>query len=77
VLREWFRLPDVLGGNTYYGGWLEQGSAFDHWNDAEYKGSLSTGVVAETLFGPLFIGYSHSLTESGGRFYLALGPFLR
>jgi NTE family protein len=77
LLREWFRLPDVLGGNTYYGAWLEQGSAFDHWNDAEYKGSISTGVIAETLFGPLFIGYSHSLTESGGRFYLALGPFLR
>ena len=77
LMREWFRLPDVLGGNTYYGGWLEQGSAFDRWKDAEYKGSLSTGVVAETLFGPLFVGYSHSLTESGGRFYVALGPFLR
>lgn len=77
LLREWFRLPDVLGGNTYVGGWLEQGSAFDHWKDAEYKASASTGVVAETLFGPLFVGYSQSLTESGGRFYLALGPFLR
>jgi NTE family protein len=77
LLHEWFRLPDVLGGNTYIGGWLEQGTAFDRWKEAEYHASLSTGLVAETLFGPLFLGYSQSLTESGGRFYLALGPFLR
>ena len=28
LLHEWFRLPDVLGGNVYIGGWLEQGSTF-------------------------------------------------
>ena len=77
LLHEWLRLPDVLGGNVYLGGWLEQGSAFDRWKDADYRASLSTGVLAETLFGPLFVGYSQSLTEGGGRFYLALGPFLR
>ena len=77
LLHEWFRLPDVLGGNTYFGGWLEQGSAFNSWNDAEYKASLSTGVIMETLFGPAFVGYSQSLTDGGGRFYIAIGPFLR
>ncbi len=77
LLHEWFRLPDVLGANVYLGGWLEQGSAFDRWSDAEYKAALSTGVLAETLFGPLFLGYSQSLTDGGGRFYLALGPFIR
>ena len=45
LLHEWFRLPDVLGGNVYLGGWLEQGSAFNAWRDAEYKASLSAGVV--------------------------------
>jgi hypothetical protein len=34
-------------------------------------------VVVETLFGPAFLGYSQALTEGGGRFYVALGPFLR
>ncbi len=77
MLQEWFRLPDVLGANAYFGGWLEQGSAFDRWSDAQYKASLSGGVVLETLFGPAFLGYSQSLTDKGGRFYLALGPFLR
>jgi NTE family protein len=77
VLREWFRMPDVLGGNAYYGGWLEQGSAFDERSDAEYDASLSAGVLIETLFGPAFVGYSQSLNEGGGRFYLSLGPFIR
>jgi NTE family protein len=77
VLHEWFRLPDVLGGNTYVGGWVEQGSAFDAWRDAEYKAALSGGVILETLFGPAFLGGSLALNEGGGRFYVALGPFLR
>ena len=77
VMHEWSRLPDVLGGNIYLGGWLEQGSAFDAWRDAEYKASLSGGVIIETLFGPAFLGYSQSLSDGGGRFYVALGPFLR
>ena len=77
VLHEWRRLPDVLGGNIYFGGWLEQGSAFDRWSTASYEASLSGGVVVETLVGPAFLGYSASLTGGGGRFYLALGPFLR
>ena len=77
LLREWFRLPDVLGGNAYYGAWLEQGSAFDDWRDAKYRAAASVGVVVETLIGPAFVGYSQSLTDGGGRFYLSLGPFLR
>jgi NTE family protein len=77
VMHEWARLPDVLGGNIYLGGWLEQGSAFNAWRDAEYKASLSGGVIIETLFGPAFLGYSQSLSDGGGRFYVALGPFLR
>jgi NTE family protein len=77
VLHEWFRLPDVLGGNGYLGVWLEQGAAFDRWEDAEYKAAASGGVLLETIVGPVFLGYSQSLTGGGGRFYLALGPLLR
>ena len=43
----------------------------------KYDGSLSGGVILETLFGPAFLGYSQSLNESGGRFYIAVGPLLR
>jgi hypothetical protein len=67
VPHEWFRLPDILGGNAYFGGWLEQGSASDRWR----------GALLETLFGPAFPGYSQSLSDGGGRFYIALGPFVQ
>jgi len=77
LLHEWFRLPDILGGNVYAGGWLEQGSAFDRWEDAKYESSLTAGIVIETLFGPAFLGYSQSLNDGGGRFYIAVGPLLR
>jgi NTE family protein len=77
VLHEWSRLPDILGGNVYLGGWLEQGSAYDRWADAEYYAAASAGVLIETIFGPAFLGYSQSLTSGGGRFYVALGPFVR
>jgi NTE family protein len=77
LLHEWFRLPDVLGGNVYLGGWLEQGSAFDSWQDAKYQSALSAGILIETLFGPAFLGYSQSLNSGNGRFYVALGPLLR
>ena len=77
VLHEWFRLPDVLGGNGYLGGWLEQGSAYDTWDEAPYKAALSAGIVLETLFGPMFVAYSQSLTDGDGRFYISLGPFVK
>ena len=77
LLHEWFRLPDILGGNAYLGGWLEQGSAFDRAEDADYHAAASAGVVLETILGPAFVGYSHSLTGGNHRFYIALGPFIR
>jgi NTE family protein len=77
VLREWFRLPDVLGGGAYYGLWFENGSAFDEWDRARYRADLSAGVVLETLLGPLFFGGSQSLNSGAGRFYLALAPLQR
>jgi NTE family protein len=76
LLYEWFRLPDVLGGNTYIGGWLEQGSAFDTFTEADYRGAGSVGVVMETILGPAFVGFSQSITSGDRRFYVALAPFL-
>jgi len=76
VLREWFRLPDLLGGGAYIRGWIENGSAFDDWKQAKYYGSASAGFVAETLVGPIFLGGSVNF-DGGARFYVALGTLLR
>jgi NTE family protein len=76
LLHEWFRLPDILGGNAYFGGWVEQGATYERWADKDYRGTASGGVVLETILGPAFVGYSQSLTGRDNRFYVALAPLM-
>ena len=73
-LRRVARLPDFVGRNVYAGGWLETGSAFDRRADAALHANISSGVVLETLLGPVFVGGS---VGSGwrGRLYVAIGKF--
>ena len=40
----------------------------------KYESPSPAAVVLETLFGPAFLGYSQSLNDGGGRFYIAVGP---
>lgn len=70
------RLPDLLGGNLFVASWLEAGSAFNRWDDADFYAPLTVGAVAETIFGPFFIGGSVSLNTGDGRFYVALAPLV-
>jgi NTE family protein len=60
-LRRVMRLPDFLGGDIFLGGWLDNGAAFDEWNDANWATHVSVGVVADTLLGPAF-----AATMAGG-----------
>jgi NTE family protein len=76
-LYQVLRLPDLVGANGYLGAWLEAGSAFDEWSDADMQWNASGGFVLETFLGPLFVGGSVSLTNGDGRFYVNLGPFVR
>lgn len=75
-LRETGRLPDVIGGNIYLGGWVENGTAFMSLRDAQVRTNLSGGILLETVLGPMFFGGSTSF-GGGGRLYVALGPFFR
>jgi NTE family protein len=77
VLFRVLKLPDVLGGNGYVGGWLETGSAFEAWESAQVEWQASGGFVLETFLGPVFLGGSVSLNDGEGRFYVNVGPFLR
>jgi hypothetical protein len=74
LLREWFRLPDVLGQRVYYGGGVEVGSAFDTWDDADWDTQMTLGVIMETLLGPAFIGGSVSFDTGDTRLYVSLAP---
>lgn len=73
-LRQVSRLPDILGGPIYLTAFFENGSAFDAFDDAEYRFSAGGGVLVNTAIGPLFATVSGG---SGGRFqfYFTLGRF--
>jgi NTE family protein len=77
ILYQVMKLPAVVGGQGYLGAWLEAGSAFERWSEAEAQWNASGGFVLETFLGPFFIGGSVSLTDGDHRFYVSLAPFLR
>jgi NTE family protein len=71
-LRPTRRLPDFLGGSVYVGGWLENGAAFDAFDDAKLRTNVSAGVVADTLVGPVIVGSSFAF-NGDWRYYIGLG----
>jgi NTE family protein len=75
-LHQALRLPDFIGGPLFLGAWLETGSAFDEWDDADWESHASTGVIADTLIGPVFVGVSVSM-DGASRFYLGIGRIFR
>ena len=75
-LRGIGRMPDVLGGTVFLGLWVEAGSAFDDWDNQDWKSDATGGLILETLLGPVFVGGSVGF-DGGGRFYVSLGPLFR
>ncbi len=75
-LHQVMRLPDFLGGPVFVGGWLDNGAAFDAWNDANWATQASVGVVADTLLGPAFAATSAGF-DGRWRFYIGIGRILR
>lgn len=74
ILRETYALPSFIGGRFYLGGWYEGGSAFESFDTARYRQSVTGGALLETPFGPVFVGGSFG---EGGRkkLYFSLGRF--
>jgi NTE family protein len=75
VYKRLMKLPSLVGTGVYLGASFETGNAWltssdIRWDNLRYAGSLYLG--AETLLGPLYIGWGRA---SGGfsSFYLALG----
>ena len=73
-LREISRLPDIMGGPVYLTGLVETGSAFDDFDDADFRFSAGGGILMEIVIGPLLAIVSGG---SGGdfKFYFTLGRF--
>jgi NTE family protein len=60
--RELYRLPQLVGGKIYWGGWYEAGSAFNDPGSVVVRGSFNLGVIAETIVGPIALAGSVSPT---------------
>ena len=70
--REIARLPDFIGGPVFAGGWLENGDAFDRWENATWRSNASGGIVMDTIIGPVMVGASAGF-DGRWRTYLGIG----
>jgi NTE family protein len=66
------RLPDFMGGPIYAGGWIENGDAFDNWDDASLRTHAGFGVIMDTLVGPVILGGSAGF-DGRWRTYVGVG----
>jgi NTE family protein len=76
VSREIGRMPDFLGGLVHLGVWLENGDAFDSWNDLSWRTHVSTGLIVDTLIGPMLLGGSAGF-DGRWRTYVGIGRLIR
>ena len=60
--REIYRLPQLVGGKIYWGGWYEAGSAFNDPGSVVVRGTFNLGVIADTFVGPVALATSVSPT---------------
>lgn len=64
--REFYRLPALVGGKIYWGGWYEAGTAFGTAaNDpgpVVIRGTFNLGLIADTIVGPIALAGSVSPT---------------
>ena len=64
--REFYRLPALVGGKIYWGGWYEAGTAFGTAmldpGPVAVRGTFNLGVIADTIVGPLALAASVSPT---------------
>ena len=64
--REIYRLPAIVGGRIYWGGWYEAGTVFGTAaNDPGpviIRGTFNLGIIADTFVGPIALAASASPT---------------
>jgi NTE family protein len=76
VVREIGRMPDFLGGPVHFGVWLENGDAFDTWKDLSWRTHVSTGLVIDTLVGPVLLAGSAGF-DGRWRTYIGIGRLIK
>jgi NTE family protein len=65
--RELYRLPQLVGGKIYWGGWYEAGTAFGTAaldpGPIAVRGTFNIGIIADTIVGP--VGLAGSVSPTG------------
>jgi NTE family protein len=65
-------LPAILGGKVMLAGAYQVGGAFERFGTGRYLNDVSVGLVADTLIGPVSVGYGYG--EAGrNQIYFAIG----
>jgi NTE family protein len=75
-LHEVARLLEGAAGRLYVGGWVENGTVFEHVDDAQVRTNFSAGLIMETIIGPAFFVGSLG-TDGRSRVYVGLGQVFR
>ena len=75
-LRRVGRLPDFMGGPVFAGGWLDNGDAFNEWDQAHWRTNGSVGLVMDTIVGPVVIAGSWGF-DGRWRTYFGVGRTFR
>jgi hypothetical protein len=70
------RLPDFLGGPIYLVGAVETGCTFAELNSARVRTALSTGLIMDTLIGPVSLTAGVSV-DGHYRVYVNVGRLFR
>lgn len=64
--RDFYRLPELVGGRVYWGGWYEAGAAFGSAasdpGPIAIRGTFNLGFIADTIVGPIVLAGSVSPT---------------
>ena len=70
------RLPDFLGGPVYAAAWLENGTAFNTNDDADFHTHVAFGLILDTLVGPVAAGTSVGF-DGSFRIFIGAGRLMR
>jgi NTE family protein len=75
-LRQLGRLPDFLGGPVFAGGWLENGDAFEDFENATWRTNAGLGVIMDTILGPVTLAGSAGF-DGRWRTFIGVGRVFR
>jgi len=70
------RVAEGALGRLHIGGWIDEGTTFEHLSGARFYTNVNAAAVLESPLGPVFVGGSVG-GEGRYRIYVGIGPIIR